>query len=288
MACLTRTCCGRFELNAVVEIERSRRNRWQMNVGATFPVLEERPIRRKRRPLPRWFQAGCWLIIVAFALLGAVLSSRTMARKRSLEAETARIRPLAAPLTIDAPDRVHIVSVPHVNEIEGQWEWRFRMHFPAGYDYRVSLAQGLITADGAECAFSKEIAEWAMSPSDIMLGSQPHSSEGLGGIALFEDERSSGRRIQLINHASGQRSYGKRKGYCIDDIDDPRIDVAGGEGTVSFDKDKPICLLRVRERNPRATDPATGKPLYLGLFVYLIPKSDQVLPVLIDLGSDTK
>jgi hypothetical protein len=259
-----------------------------MNVDLTFPVLKETPIRKQRRPLPRWFQAGCWLIVVCFAIFGAVLSSQTMARKRWLEGEIARIQPLAAPLTIDDPDRVHIVSVPYENDMEGEWEWRFRMYFPNGYDYSQSFFQGLIAADSAECAYSKDIAEWFLPGHGSSAGASPQPLEGLGGIVLFEDERSIGRWIQLVNRGSGQRSYGKRKGYCIDDIDDPWIDVAGADETASFDKDKPICLLRVRERQPRATDPTTGKPLYLGLFVYLIPKSDQVLPKMIDLGSAAK
>lgn len=251
-----------------------------MGVEPTFPVLEETPIQQKRRPLPRWFKVGCWSCVVCFAVVGAFVSSQTMARIRWLDAEIARIRPLAAPLTIDDPDRVHIVSVPHDNDVSGQWEWRFRLYFPSGYDVRHSFVQGLITADGAEYAYSKEVSNWAMlgAGSSTTLAN-PKAIEGLGGISFFEDEHSTRNWIQLIQHGSGQASFGKQKGYCIDDIDDPCIDVAGAAETVSFDQDKPICLLRVREREPRATDSTTGKPLYLGLFVYLIPNSDKELPM---------
>ena len=146
--------------------------------------------------------------------------------------------------------------------------WRYRLSFPSNYSplYRSKL--GFIQADGPQAK-----AHHSSTTRDAPL---PEPSEAIASISLVQGEK--GGEWELSVHHSGGSSLRKPvEGFDIDSIDELVIEELVDFGVSrSFEKDEPICLLRIREKNEALNRDGTKKDgLYRGFVFYLLEEANE-------------
>ncbi len=207
--------------------------------------------------------------VVIAILVGCIYSLSAGSKLQGLKRENRDLRAQTGDLRIGDPRRVHMVAIDDGAPAAGIDEgivrlWKFRTYYPAGYQPNHFLR-------------SREIS--ANSPRSRASGSSSYNSTPLkeahfDTLILSITKSDSGWQLsRLTENGGGAMSIAKELDFS--DAENLVIEpaVRPDEGTVSFPIDEPICVLRVRQKEPVKSrrKKADEEPLYQGFFYYLVP-----------------
>lgn len=176
-------------------------------------------------------------------------------------------------LDVKDPSRVYFSALETELDPSGiddgiEMLWRYRFHFPADYAVGHATFSGLISSDsprrgGSGSSSSSSGSALSEAKVDVMTISISKSAHGWSVN-------------QLSDNSSGTSSL--RRGLDPSDRENLVIEpvVRPEDGTISFAQDEPICLLRIRSKEPdtsrRSQSADDFDTLYNGFYYYLVPK----------------
>lgn len=202
--------------------------------------------------------------LVVIAVAGAASSLYYGQRLRKLQHEKVDLARQVGLLDVTDPQRVHIQRVPYSDSdpppgIEAAYVWRYRLYLPANYGACWMSRSGAIAADSPRNRGGGG-SSWGATSKD------PEETQLT--IALL---KSDGRWMisRITDHSASTSSLSGRIEF--DTLDDLIIRSVVDEATPakSFSVHDPICLLRIRSKEP-AESKKDDLTLYPGVAYYLV------------------
>ncbi|MCS7465582.1 hypothetical protein NZK35_02715 [Stieleria sp. ICT_E10.1] len=221
-------------------------------MGVTALPLRSRP----RRPLT-------WLIVLA-AAIGIASSIYFNRRLFDLRRQRAQLAEDVGLLEVTDPKRVHVSRVPVGPDeippgVEAAHVWKYRIYLPAGYGPCLITGRRAIAADSPRSVGGSDRSSSSKNQDPV---------ETVLTIALIKQETG-----WIFSRALGGSSSSSAlpDDLPVDSLDELVVETAVTAQTPSqsFSVDEPICLLRLRGREP--IEPQEGQPtLYPGIVTYLM------------------
>ncbi len=221
-------------------------------MGATALPLRSRP----RRPVT-------WLIVLA-AAIGIASSIYFNLRLIDLRRQRAQLAEEVGLLEVTDPKRVQISRVPVGPDeippgVAAAHVWKYRIYLPAGYGPCLITGRRAISADSPRSVGGRDRSS---------IGKKQFPGETVLTIALIKQETG-----WIFSRALGGSSSSSAlpDNLPLDSLDQLVVETAVTAETPSksFSVDEPICLLRLRGREP--IEPQEGQPtLYPGIVTYLV------------------
>lgn len=214
------------------------------------------PSSRPRRPVT-------WLIVLG-AAIGITSSIYFNLRLFDLRRQRAQLAEEVGLLEVTDPKRVHLRHVPVRPDaippgVEAAYVWKYRIYLPAGYGPSFVTGRRAVSADSPHSAGGRD-SSWG--------GKEQDPVETVLTIALIKQE--SGWTFSQMRGGSSTSST-LSEDLPLDSLDQFVIEPAVTAETPakSYSVDEPICLLRLRSRQP--VEPQEGETtLYPGIVTYMV------------------
>ncbi|PAY21100.1 hypothetical protein CKO51_02055 [Rhodopirellula sp. SM50] len=208
-----------------------------------------------------------WLIVYV-AAIGITSSIYFNLRLFDLRRQRAQLAEEVGLLKVTDPKRVHLSHVPvRPDEIppgvEAAHVWKYRIYLPAGYGPSFVTGRRAVSADSPHSDGGRD-SSWG--------GKEQDPVETVLTIALIK--QASGWTFSQIRGGSSTSST-VSEDLPLDSLDQLVIEsaVTAETPSQSFSVDEPICLLRLRSRQPVESQEGETT-LYPGIVTYMV-ESDQ-------------
>jgi hypothetical protein len=198
------------------------------------------------------------LTLCIAALIGIWRTIGASRQVAALQVELARLTKSVGHMPIKDPTKVYVLAIPQ----EREHTWRFRVYLPPKYDASEIYRYGRISATTSRHQYTSG----GSSSSGVI--SEP--AEYFVTIALIKENGAWGLHTNSRN-SRGSGGVGHEFGDLLESSESLVIETAGTAAPQEFDPDEPICLLRMRSREP-IHDKDKSDPLYNGFFYYIVPR----------------
>lgn len=210
------------------------------------------------------------LLTILFLLAGGIVLIRLSIANRELGNQIVQLEAELGRMSIDDPDRVHLVEIetPDVPpEVASHLEriWQFRCYLPPGYDVIRFSGGGRVAEDGVYLAGSSS-SSWG-SP-------RPEGTHQLLTVSFQKKDN----RLEVFNTFGGSSGTSSWGSFDPDRFDDTLVVqkiVSLEQGPRSFDQDTILPMLRIYDPTSAEDEEVAGKTMttYAGGLFVLCPKS---------------
>ena len=218
----------------------------------------------KRLPKKSYLQTFLRVMLCIAALVGIWCSIGASRQVATLQVELERFTKAVGYMPIKDPTKVYVLALPG----ESEHVWRFRVYLPPNYDAHEAYRYGQISGSTSR--------HRSASGGASSTGVVPEPVEYFVTIAFLK-EKDHWELHTSTRNSRGCGGLGQEFEKLIETPNALDIEVAGADGPEQFDTDEPICLIRMRDRQPvknQGADKDKDKddPFYNGFFYFIVPR----------------